>query len=145
MEFTIGAVAAMGAGFFTNPLEVLKTRFQLQGELQKRGQYIVHYKNFLHAGYVIVKSEGIFALQKGLGPALVHQVLLNGVRLGGYQLAEDKKLNLKENGEVSLLKTVAIGSVMGVAGAYTGSPLYLVGVFYFIFFKSMLSIKLIFF
>lgn len=126
MEFTIGALSAMGAGCFTNPLEVVKTRLQLQGELRKRGQYTVHYKNFVHAAYVIAKTDGILALQKGLAPALAHQVLLNGVRLGGYQIAEERKLNLKENGEVSLARTVAIGAVMGVAGAYAGSPLYLV-------------------
>ncbi|KAE8573922.1 solute carrier family 25 member 35 [Halyomorpha halys] len=125
MEFGIGALSAIGACFFTNPLEVVKTRFQLQGELRKRGQYTVHYKNFLHAGYIIAKTEGILALQKGLVPALYHQVLLNGVRLGGYQIAEEKNLYKKKNGEVSLLNTIAIGGVMGVAGAYAGSPLQL--------------------
>lgn len=127
MEFTIGALAAIGAGIFTNPLEVVKTRLQLQGELRKRGHYQLLYKNFLHATYVIAKTDGILALQKGLVPALAHQVLLNGVRLGGYQVAEERKWNLKENGEVSLPKTLAIGAVMGAAGAYSGSPLLLVG------------------
>lgn len=33
-ECLTGGVAASGACFFTNPLEVVKTRMQLQGELQ---------------------------------------------------------------------------------------------------------------
>lgn len=41
MEFVLGGVAAAGAGFFTNPLDVVKTRIQLQGELQNRGTYKV--------------------------------------------------------------------------------------------------------
>ncbi|XP_014278380.1 solute carrier family 25 member 35 [Halyomorpha halys] len=129
MEFGLGALAAVGATFFTNPIEVLKTRFQLQGELQQRGQYGVHYRNILHAGYVIVKTEGLHGLQKGLVPSLGHQILMNGVRLGGFNyLAEEKKLNLRSNGEISFLRTAAIGAVTGVVSAYTGSPFYLVKV-----------------
>ena len=72
----------MGAGFFTNPLEVIKIRMQLQGELTSRGKYVVQYKNFVHAGYVIAKHDGAWALQAGLVPALWFQMFLNGIRLG---------------------------------------------------------------
>lgn len=82
MEFVIGGTAAVCAGFFTNPLEVLKTRMQLQGELKAKGQHTVHYKNVLHAGYVVAKNDGVLALQKGLVPALWVQLVLNGMRLG---------------------------------------------------------------
>lgn len=82
MEFVIGGAAAVSAGFFTNPLEVLKTRMQLQGELKAKGQHAVYYKNVLHAGYVVAKNDGILALQKGLLPALGVQLVLNGMRLG---------------------------------------------------------------
>lgn len=84
MEFLTGGAAAVAAGFFTNPLEVLKTRMQLQGELKAKGQHAVHYKNVLHAGYVVVKNDGVLALQKGLVPALWVQLFLNGARLGKY-------------------------------------------------------------
>jgi len=128
MEFAIGAMSAMGAVVFTNPLEVVKTRFQLQGELRAKGAYQVHYRNFLHAGYRIAKEDGLLGLQKGLAPALIHQVLLNGVRLGGYQWAEERGWNLKADGGVSLPRTIGIGAGMGALGAYAGSPLYLVKV-----------------
>ena len=39
VEFLLGGLATCGAGLFTNPLEVVKTRMQLQGEL-KVGRYI---------------------------------------------------------------------------------------------------------
>ncbi|EFA12302.2 RNA-directed DNA polymerase from mobile element jockey-like Protein [Tribolium castaneum] len=60
----------MKATFVSNPLDVFKTRIQLQGELKLRGQHEIHYKHALHAAYVIIKQERIFALQKGLGTVL---------------------------------------------------------------------------
>lgn len=84
MDFLIGGLAAVGAGFFTNPLEVVKIRMQLQGELHAKGHYTVHYRNMLHASYVIAKHDGILALQAGLVPAQWFQLVLNGVRLGTF-------------------------------------------------------------
>lgn len=82
MDFIIAGTAAVSAGFFTNPLEVLKTRVQLQGELQRKGNYTIVYKNVFHAGYVVAKNDGILALQKGLVPALWVQLIMNGSRVG---------------------------------------------------------------
>ncbi|KAK7866891.1 hypothetical protein R5R35_001634 [Gryllus longicercus] len=126
MEFLIGGAAAIGAGIFTNPLEVVKTRFQLQGELQARGLYAVHYKNFFHAFYAVAKADGILALQKGLVPALWYQLFLNGVRLGTYQFAEKRNWTFNKDGSTSAVKCVIVGAVAGCAGAFSGSPFYLV-------------------
>lgn len=43
VEFLLGGLATCGASFFTNPLEVVKTRMQLQGELRAHGEYAVHF------------------------------------------------------------------------------------------------------
>lgn len=86
MDFMIGGLAAVGAGFFTNPLEVVKTRMQLQGELHAKGQHTVHYKNIIHASYTIAKHDGMLALQAGLVPGLWFQLILNGTRLGYLEL-----------------------------------------------------------
>lgn len=126
MEFVLGACASVGAGIFSNPLDVLKTKAQLQGELRARGQYSVHYKNMFHAAYMIAKEEGILALQKGLCPALLHQVALNGTRLGLFQLAQDHGLTANEDGSLSAPKTMLISSCAGSIGAFLGSPFFLI-------------------
>lgn len=79
-EYILAGLGASLAGVFTNPLEVIKTRIQLQGELQVRGKYTVHYRNVFHAFYTVAKFEGISALQKGLIPAVWVQFVLNGSR-----------------------------------------------------------------
>ncbi|XP_972193.1 solute carrier family 25 member 35 isoform X2 [Tribolium castaneum] len=126
MDFIIAGVAAVGAGFFTNPLEVLKTRMQLQGELHAKGQYTVHYRNIIHASYTIAKHEGFLSLQKGLSPALWVQFILNGVRLGIYQSLEDRGLILNSEGGTVFYKSVLAGGVGGVAGQIACSPVFLV-------------------
>ncbi|XP_069700644.1 solute carrier family 25 member 35-like [Periplaneta americana] len=126
MEFVLGGIAAIGAGCFTNPLDVIKTRLQLQGELQARGKYTIHYRGFFHAFYAVAKADGILALQKGLVPALWYQLFLNGVRLGTYDFAEKRGWTKNKTGEISTPKCIIVGAFAGCAGAYSGSPFYLV-------------------
>ncbi|XP_025422293.1 solute carrier family 25 member 35-like isoform X2 [Sipha flava] len=101
MEFILGALGASGAVCFTNPLEVVKTRFQLQGELKKSGNYKVHYRNFAHALYVF----------------------LNGSRLGIFDIAQKKKWLLKKDGNISLAKSALVGAGAGMLGGFLASPL----------------------
>ena len=42
MEYMFGGLAACGACILTNPLDVVKTRLQLQGELVSKGAYKVY-------------------------------------------------------------------------------------------------------
>ncbi|XP_017315729.1 solute carrier family 25 member 35 [Ictalurus punctatus] len=125
MDFMLSGVAACGACFFTNPLEVVKTRMQLQGEMKSRGTYRVHYRNVFHAFYTIGRVEGVSGLQKGLVPGLLYQFFMNGVRLGSYAIIESAGYT-HTDGRVSTVKSTAAGAVSGVVGAFVGSPIYLV-------------------
>ncbi|KAM6907478.1 solute carrier family 25 member 35 [Xenentodon cancila] len=125
MDFVLSGMAACGACLFTNPLEVVKTRMQLQGELRSRGSYQVYYRNVFHAFYTIGKVDGLAGLQKGLVPGLFYQFFMNGVRLGSYAIIESSG-HIHTNGRVSAVKTTAAGAVAGVVGAVMGSPIYLV-------------------
>ncbi|XP_066120317.1 solute carrier family 25 member 35 [Saccopteryx bilineata] len=126
MDFLMSGLAACGACLFTNPLEVVKTRMQLQGELQAPGTYQRHYRNVFHAFITIGKVDGVAALQKGLAPALLYQFLMNGIRLGTYGLAEAGGYLHRADGTLSPARSAAAGAVAGVMGAYLGSPIYMV-------------------
>ncbi|KAL5015199.1 hypothetical protein ScPMuIL_009469 [Solemya velum] len=126
IEFCLGGIAACGAGMVTNPLEVVKTRMQLQGELKAKGHYAIHYSNSLHAIYTIAKTDGLLALQKGLVPALHYQFFMNGVRLGSYQILNNLGLTKDKNQKRSYPKSVAAGAFSGCCGAFVGSPFYMV-------------------
>ncbi|XP_010338143.1 solute carrier family 25 member 35 isoform X3 [Saimiri boliviensis] len=126
MDFLMSGLAACGACVFTNPLEVVKTRMQLQGELKAPGTYQRHYRNVFHAFITIGKVDGLAALQKGLAPALIYQFLMNGIRLGTYGLADAGGYLHTAEGTYSPARSAAAGAMAGVMGAYLGSPIYMV-------------------
>ncbi|XP_076451831.1 solute carrier family 25 member 35-like [Babylonia areolata] len=125
VEFLLGGMATCAAGFFTNPLEVVKTRMQLQGELKATGQYNIHYRNAFHAFWTIARNDGVTALQSGLVPALYYQFFMNGVRLGIYQVLINMGFTHKE-GELSIPRSIAAGALAGCLGASLASPFYMV-------------------
>uniref|UniRef100_A0A8D2LGV4 Solute carrier family 25 member 35 n=1 Tax=Varanus komodoensis TaxID=61221 RepID=A0A8D2LGV4_VARKO len=125
MDFFLSGVAACGACLFTNPLEVVKTRMQLQGELRAPGTYTRHYRNVFHAFYTIGRVDGLAALQRGLLPALVYQFGFNGLRLGLYGIVESAGY-IHAGRTHSPLRTTLAGALAGVLGAIASSPIYMV-------------------
>lgn len=73
MDFLMSGLAACGACLFTNPLEVVKTRMQLQGELQSPGTYQRHYRNVFHAFITIAKVKTHLQAQAASEIAVGHQ------------------------------------------------------------------------
>lgn len=129
-EFFLGGTAAMMACVFTNPLEVVKTRMQLQGELAQRGTYKTHYRNFFHAFVTVARNDGLRKLQAGLGPGLTYQLFMNGARLGSYQCFIDHGLlevaDASGKRRRTFPRTVFFGAFSGMIGAFIASPFYMI-------------------
>ncbi|TFK19972.1 oxaloacetate carrier [Coprinopsis marcescibilis] len=126
-SFVCGGLAASIAVTVSNPAEVAKTRLQLQGELAKKGAVKI-YSNSIDVFRKTWKNEGIKGLQRGLGPAYIYQILLNGSRLGFYEpfrRAANNMLGWRPDEQVVLTSVVA-GASSGAVGASLGNPLFLV-------------------
>ncbi|ODV79291.1 mitochondrial carrier [Suhomyces tanzawaensis NRRL Y-17324] len=130
-----GAIAACGAVTFTNPIDLIKTRMQLQGELIKLAKDApVLYRNPFQAFGLIVRTEGIRGIQQGLISGYLYQIGLNGCRVGFYErsryyltkvlhpgsLGEDDKVPQK------LHINVLAGMVSGAIGSVVANPLFLI-------------------
>nr|XP_057911780.1 solute carrier family 25 member 34 [Doryrhamphus excisus]XP_057911781.1 solute carrier family 25 member 34 [Doryrhamphus excisus]XP_057911782.1 solute carrier family 25 member 34 [Doryrhamphus excisus]XP_057911784.1 solute carrier family 25 member 34 [Doryrhamphus excisus] len=120
LDFALGALSCCVACVFTNPLEVVKTRLQLQGELRARGTYQRHYRGVLQALWVVGRTDGVRGLQKGLSVGLVYQGVMNGARLGSYSYCEALGVTSYHGG------SVLSGAGAGALGAFIASPAYLV-------------------
>ncbi|GAB0087454.1 solute carrier family 25 member 35 [Sergentomyia squamirostris] len=125
-DFLLGGIASMGATVFTNPLEVIKTRIQLQGELAARGTYVQPYKGILQSLITVAKHDGITGLQKGLIPALNFQFVLNAFRLGIYNSAVEAGWTKSQGGKESLGRNLFWGASGGLAGAIVSSPFFMI-------------------
>ncbi|CAB4257138.1 similar to Saccharomyces cerevisiae YKL120W OAC1 Mitochondrial inner membrane transporter, transports oxaloacetate, sulfate, thiosulfate, and isopropylmalate [Maudiozyma barnettii] len=128
-SFTAGGMAACLAVTFTNPIEVVKTRMQLQGEMSAVSQNI--YKNPIQGISVIFRNEGIRGCQRGLIAAYVYQIGLNGSRLGFYEpirnilnktFYPDSPSHKVQNVPINMVS----GASSGIIGAVVGSPLFLI-------------------
>ncbi|XP_033153160.1 solute carrier family 25 member 35 [Drosophila mauritiana] len=125
-DFVLGGLASVGATFFTNPIEVIKTRIQLQGELAARGTYVEPYKGIVNAFITVAKNDGIMGLQKGLAPALYFQFIINSFRLSIYSEAMERRWMHNRRGEVSYGMGLLWGAIGGVVGSYCSSPFFLI-------------------
>ena len=101
---------------------------QLQGELRARGTYTRHYRHAFHAFYTIARYDGLRSLQSGLVPALAYQAVMNGFRLGSYQVLTNLKLTANSEGEIEFWRCLVAGAFSGGIGAFLGSPAYMVRV-----------------
>ncbi|CAI4034649.1 hypothetical protein SMKI_11G0970 [Saccharomyces mikatae IFO 1815] len=128
-SFVAGGLAACIAVTVTNPIELIKIRMQLQGEMSATAAKV--YKNPIQGMAVIFKNEGIKGLQKGLNAAYIYQIGLNGSRLGFYEPIRSSLNQLffpdQEPHKVqSVGVNVFSGAASGIIGAVIGSPLFLV-------------------
>ncbi len=125
----------------TKPEQVIKTRLQLQGELQARAAASGTvppppvYRSLWSAPATIVRLEGWRGLQRGLAPAYLYQVMMNGTRLGFYEQAKGAYAAAAEawqptggagaSGTRTFATAVAAGATTGVLGTWVSSPLFM--------------------
>jgi solute carrier family 25 protein 34/35 len=119
------ASAAMAACLFTNPMETIKTRLQLDGEGTLRGG-ARQYRGISHALTTIARQEGVRGLQAGLWGALAYQLFMNGTRLGLYDPIQRALRRASGADEGSVLLKAASAATSGAIGATLGSPIYMV-------------------
>jgi len=104
-----------------NPIEVMKIRLQIQGELH-HATATPKYRGLFHGIGVVVREEGIRGLYKGFTPALMREGLYASMRAGFYEpikylLGEDPT-----KGGLPLYKKMFAGSIAGAFGAAVATP-----------------------
>ena len=74
MKAVSGSLGGMVESYCLQPIDVIKTRLQLDR--------VGHYRGILHCGTTIAKTEGLRALWKGLTPFATHLTLKYTLRMG---------------------------------------------------------------
>lgn len=115
----------MTAACITNPLDVIKVRMQLEGELSQRSAGERKYNGFVRGGYRMVKSEGFFALYRGLSASLMREGSYSTIRLGAYEPFK-RVLGATDPSQTPLWKKVVAGACSGSIGSAIANPTDLV-------------------
>lgn len=115
--FPLEVLAGGGAGasqvLFTNPLEIVKIRLQVQGEGAIKGAKGV-------GAISIVRELGLSGLYRGAGACLLRDIPFSAIYFPTY--AKMKELLKDENGKLSATDLLLAGAVAGIPAASLVTP-----------------------
>ncbi|XP_074845110.1 mitochondrial uncoupling protein 4 isoform X3 [Carettochelys insculpta] len=132
-KFALSACAATVAELVTFPLDLMKTRLQIQGEAavhryEAAARRAVLYRGMLRTAAGIVQEEGLLKLWQGATPAVYRHIVYTGVRMVTYEHLRDSVLDRAEDKSFPLWKSVFGGMTAGAIGQFFASPTDLVKV-----------------
>jgi hypothetical protein len=119
-----GISACCGASA-TNPVDVVKIRMQIDGDLAKRESRPRVYTGMVQGMRTIFAQEGVSGLYKGVGGSLCREMSYSGFRFGAYETVKEL-LGAKDPKNTPLWKKLAAGSMSGAIGAAIANPCDLV-------------------
>ncbi|KAK2560074.1 Mitochondrial uncoupling protein 4 [Acropora cervicornis] len=131
-KYCLSSLAATVAESVTFPLDITKTRLQIQGErascLSTATARSLPYRGMIKTAVGIVEEEGLRNLWSGVTPAVLRHVVYTGSRMTAYELLRNNVLRRNPDGTFALWKSVIAGMTAGAFGQFIASPTDLVKV-----------------
>merc|ERR550532_1837458 len=124
-KYLMCVAAASVAEATTYPLDLCKTRLQIQGELSCDRGSGKAYRGMLRTMFGIVREEGLFQLWRGILPALYRHAIYTGFRMSAYEEIRNSLTKDDKNG-FPVWKKVVAGMMAGGIGQLMASPTDLV-------------------
>ncbi|KAJ7358998.1 hypothetical protein OS493_019905 [Desmophyllum pertusum] len=131
-KYCLSALAATVAETVTFPLDITKTRLQIQGErastIPSTTATNVPYRGMVRTAVGIVEEEGLRNLWSGVTPAILRHIVYTGSRMTAYEFLRNKVLKRNPGGRFPIWKSVIAGMTAGAFGQLIASPTDLVKV-----------------
>nr|XP_004665921.1 kidney mitochondrial carrier protein 1 isoform X1 [Jaculus jaculus]XP_045001253.1 kidney mitochondrial carrier protein 1 isoform X1 [Jaculus jaculus] len=118
--FVYGGLASITAECGTFPIDLTKTRLQIQGQTGDANFREIRYRGMLHALMKIGREEGLKALYSGIAPAMLRQASYGTIKIGTYQSL--KRLFVEHQEDETLLINVICGILSGVISSAIANP-----------------------
>ncbi|KMZ68445.1 Mitochondrial uncoupling protein 4 [Zostera marina] len=120
--FVEGGIASIVAGCSTHPLDLIKVRMQLQGEVQSSTVATNAIRHGpVSVGIQIFRTEGTTALFSGVSAAILRQTLYSTTRMGLYDIMKTKWSD-PDSQTFPLHRKITAGLIAGGIGAAVGNP-----------------------
>lgn len=125
-RFALSGLSCMCAATVTNPIDVIKTRMQLENELgcQHESRNIFHnryYRGLIRGAFRIAQEEGLPGLYKGIIPSLMREATYSTLRLGLYEPLKEQ-FGAKDPAHTPFWKKVCAGAIAGAIGSAIACP-----------------------
>ncbi|XP_025746517.1 mitochondrial uncoupling protein 4 isoform X1 [Callorhinus ursinus] len=132
-KFLLSGCAATVAELATFPLDLIKTRLQMQGEaalarLGDSARESAPYRGMVRTALGIIQEEGFLKLWQGVTPAIYRHIVYSGGRMVTYEHLREVVFGKSEDKHYPLWKSVIGGMMAGVVGQFLANPTDLVKV-----------------
>lgn len=125
-EILAGCTAGGSQVIFTNPLEIVKIRLQVQGEIQSKasGAALESTAQIPRLGAIaIVRNLGLFGLYKGAAACLLRDIPFSGIYFTAYSHLKTDLFGEGHSGKrCSPGELLAAGAIAGMPAAYLTTP-----------------------
>lgn len=129
-NYILACCAASVAETVTFPLDITKTRLQIQGEYVSK-MFVknpVAHRGTLRTIFGIVMEEGFRKLFQGLPPAVLRHVVYSGCRMQFYEVIRRENMKRTNDTVFPVWKACVFGMASGAAAQFLASPTDLVKV-----------------
>ncbi|NWZ44072.1 KMCP1 protein, partial [Brachypodius atriceps] len=118
--FIYGGLASITAECGTFPIDLTKTRLQVQGQVNDAKYKEIRYRGMVHALVKICREEGLKALYSGIAPAMLRQASYGTIKIGTYQSL--KRMFVEHPEDETLMMNVLCGVLSGVISSSIANP-----------------------
>uniref|UniRef100_A0A8C9B4X6 Solute carrier family 25 member 30 n=1 Tax=Phocoena sinus TaxID=42100 RepID=A0A8C9B4X6_PHOSS len=118
--FVYGGLASITAECGTFPIDLTKTRLQIQGRKNDANFKEIRYRGMLHVLVRIGREEGLKTLYSGIAPVTSRQASYGTIKIGVYQSL--KRLFVERPEDETLLINVVCGILSGVISSTIANP-----------------------
>ncbi|KAI8834071.1 mitochondrial carrier domain-containing protein [Chytriomyces cf. hyalinus JEL632] len=116
-EILAGSAAGASQVIFTNPLEIVKIRLQVQGEAARKTGAA------RQGAMQIIRSLGLFGLYKGVTACLMRDVPFSGIYFPVYaHLKKDIFHEGRDGKKLAIGELLTSGAIAGIPAAYLVTP-----------------------
>ncbi|KAI9798340.1 MAG: mitochondrial aspartate-glutamate transporter agc1 [Candelina submexicana] len=116
-EILAGGSAGACQVVFTNPLEIVKIRLQVQGEIAKNVEGVPK-----RSAMWIVKNLGLLGLYKGASACLARDVPFSAIYFPTYNHLKRDFFGEGQNKKLGILQLLTAGAIAGMPAAYLTTP-----------------------
>ncbi|KAF4626855.1 hypothetical protein G7Y89_g11300 [Cudoniella acicularis] len=116
-EFLAGGTAGACQVIFTNPLEIVKIRLQVQGEVAKNVEGAPR-----RSAMWIVRNLGLVGLYKGASACLLRDVPFSAIYFPTYNHLKRDYFGESQTKSLGILQLLTAGAIAGMPAAYLTTP-----------------------